>query len=323
MKSAPLTLLTLALWLAPTSAYARDLHVGSDGGYRTVQAAIDALPDHGGTILIAPGTYREKLRVTRNGVRLRGLGAGSQDVVLVYGDSAIAAGGTFRSATLTASGDDFRLQHLTVQNDYARDPAAPPSQAVALAITGDQDVVDDVRLLGAQDTLYANKGPNGRMARQYFTHCYIEGHVDFIFGNAKAWFDRCELHGIAHQSVMFTAQSKTLPGEDSGYVFDHCMLTAAPAATNIALGRPWRDYATVVFLDTRMEAPIMPEGWREWTPGTTTRLGTAYYAEYRSTGPGASPATREPLSHQLTEAEAGKWSLAAFFKGDLKWLPRR
>jgi len=325
MKSAPLTLLTLALSLAPTSADARDLHVGHDANaaYHSVQAAIDALPDAGGTILIAPGTYREKLHVTRNGVHLRGLGARPQDVVLVYGDSAIAAGGTFRSASLTASGYDFRLQHLTVQNDYALDPAAPPSQAVALAITGDRDVIDDVRLLGAQDTLYANKGPNGRMARQYFTHCYIEGHVDFIFGNAKAWFDRCELHGIAHQSVMFTAQSKTVPGEDSGYVFDHCVLTADPAATNIALGRPWRDYATVVFLDTRMEAPIMPEGWREWTPGTTTRLGTAYYAEYRSTGPGASPATREPLSHQLTDAEVGKWSLAAFFKGDLKWLPHR
>jgi len=323
MKPSDLIRLALALSLVPAAACARDIRVGGNGGYRSVQAAVDALPDTGGTILIAPGTYREKLHVTRNGVHLRGLGARPQDVVLVYGDSAIVAGGTLRSATLTSSGDDFHLQHLTVQNDYARDPAAVPSQAVALAITGDRDVIDDVRLLGAQDTLYANKGPNGRMARQYFTRCYIEGHVDFVFGNAKAWFDRCELHGIAHLSVMFTAQSKLLADEDSGYVFDHCVLTADPAATGIALGRPWRDYATVVFLDTRIEAPVIPAGWREWTPGKTSRLSTAYYAEYRSTGPGASPATREPYAHQLTDAEAQTWSAAAFFKGDLEWLPRR
>ncbi|RZM06677.1 MAG: pectin esterase [Sphingomonas sp.] len=306
------------------SATARELTVSgtAPSAYRTVQAAIDALPDKGGDIAIAPGTYREKLSVTKNGVHLRGTGKAPGDVVLVYGDAAATVGSTFRSATLSASGDDFRLRNLTVQNDYWLDPAHPPSQAVALMVTGDRDVFERVRLLGHQDTLYANKGPGGRMARQLFRDCYIEGHVDFIFGNAKAYFQRCDIRGLAHGQVMFTAQSRKTADEDSAYVFDDCRLTAEPGAQNVSLGRPWRPYATVVFLDTRMGAPIIRDGWSEWHPGETNSLPTTYYAEYRSTGPGASPTTREPHSHQLTAAEAARWRLPAFFAGDTQWIRR-
>ncbi len=286
--------------------------------FHSIQSAIDAMPAEGGDILVAPGIYREKISVAKNGIHIRGTGAGPSDTVIVFGDGAINVGGTFRSATLDASGDDFRLTNLTVQNDYSRNPQNPPSQAVALSLTGDKVVIAKVRLLGAQDTLYANKGKGGRMSRQYFSDCYIEGHVDFIFGNAKAWFERCELHGIAHQSVMYTAQSKNSPDEDSAYVFDHCTLTADAGAHGISLGRAWRPYATVIFLNTRMDAPVIPEGWREWTPGKTDTLKTATYAEYKSTGPGASPSTREPYSHQLTDAQAARWSRKTFF-GD--WQP--
>jgi pectin methylesterase-like acyl-CoA thioesterase len=308
--------------LSPAGANALRVSPTDPGALRSVQAAIDALPAGGGEIAVAPGVYREKLIVARGGVHIRGTGARPQDVVLVYGDSAASAGGTFRSATLDASGDDFRLDNLTVQNDYWLDPAHPPSQAVALAVTGDRAIVTRVRVLGHQDSLLANKGKGGRMARQFFSDCYVEGHVDFIFGNAKAYFRRCTLHGLAHDSVMFTAQSKNAPDEDSGYVFDDCVVTADPGAQEISLGRPWRAYASVVFLRSQIDAPVIPAGWREWTPGTTDRLRTAYYAEYRSRGRGADAAAREPFSHQLSPAEARAWSIPSFFKGDLSWLPK-
>lgn len=313
-------MLVLAAIVAAGGAQAAALKVAHDDprAYAMIEAAVAALPERGGEIVLAPGVYREKLHIAKSGVHLRGAGAKPQDVVIVWGDGAATAGGTFKSSTLEASGDDFRLDNLTVENDYSKNPANVPSQAVALSVTGDKDVFSHIRLIGAQDTLYANKGPKGRMARQYFSDCYIEGHVDFIFGNAKAYFERCELHGIAHQSVMYTAQSKNAPDEDSAYVFEHCKLTADPAAANISLGRAWRPYATVIFLNTDIEAAVIPEGWREWHPGETETLKTATYAEYNSTGPGANPAAREPLSHQLTAAEAAKWSRAAFF-GD--WTP--
>ncbi|XUJ32505.1 pectinesterase family protein [Bradyrhizobium japonicum] len=201
-----------------------------------MQQAIDALPAEGGNVRIAPGIYREKVKITKSGVHLAGTGNKPEDTVIVYGDGAVNVGGTARSATLDAPSDDFRLENLTIQNDYALNPANPPSQAVALSVTGDRDVITRVRLLGAQDTLFAGKGPNGRMSRQYFSNCYIEGHVDFIFGNAKVWFRQCELHGIANQAVIYTAQSKATPDEDSGYVFDHCRLKCRPCC---ALYRAW------------------------------------------------------------------------------------
>jgi pectin methylesterase-like acyl-CoA thioesterase len=49
---------------------------------------------------------------------------------------------------------------------------------------------------------------------------------------------------------MLTAQSKHYPEERSGYVFDHCRITADAGVQHVYLGRPWRAYATVVYLDT-------------------------------------------------------------------------
>ncbi|WFU39797.1 pectinesterase family protein [Bradyrhizobium sp. CB82] len=322
MRTLLISAAVLARSLQPSEAQAERLLVSQSGhmAYRSVQEAVDALPARGGDILIAPGIYREKIKVGKPGVHIKGTGERPEDTVVVYGDGAIKVGGTVRSATMDASGDDFRLDNLTIQNDYSLDPDNPPSQAVALSITGDKDIITRVRLLGAQDTLFANKGPNGRTARHYFSDCYIEGHVDYIFGNAKAYFQHCELHGIANQAVVYTAQSKDSPDEDSAYVFDHCTLTADPSAHGIALGRPWRSYATVIFLFTRMNAPVIPEGWSEWDRGKTNRLKTAYYAEYQSTGIGANPRGREPYAHQLTDSEAKQWSLKAFFADDTDWL---
>jgi pectinesterase len=316
--------LLLAATLAQGHALAGELtvSVSGKGAYRTVQAAIKALPATGGDIAIAPGTYREKIVVRKPRVHLRGTGTAPDQVVLVYGDSAKTTGGTFRSATLEASGDDFHLTNLTVQNDWWLNPAHPPSQAVALFVRGDRGVFRRVRLLGHQDTLYAAKLPGAVVARQYFRDCYVEGHIDFIFGNAKAFFDRCTIHGLAAPEVMFTAQSRNAPDEDSGYVFDHCVLTADEGAGEISLGRAWRRYARVVFLDTQIRARVIAAGWREWTPGVTDTFKTAYFAEYRSTGPGANAAAREPSSHQLSAQAARRWRLAAFFRHDLGWLRR-
>jgi polygalacturonase len=108
------------------------------------------------------------------------------------------------------------------------------------------------------------------------------------------------------------------PTEESGFVFNHCTLTAAPGATNIWLGRPWRPYAKVIFLNTEMGAQILPAGWREWHPGETHSLETAYYAEYNSTGPGAHPGERDLHTKLLTAAQAAQFDTRTFLGG---WDP--
>lgn len=306
------------------------------GDFRSVQQAVDALPDGGGTVHLRPGTYREVVHVRKPNVRLIGDPAEPSRVVIVYDKSAGSSGGTLNSATVDVRADDFFARGITFQNDFwIRNPNPPPrgptggTQAIALAVSGDRAVLRNVRMLGAQDTLYLSSkscaGEQGpcQPARQYLADCFVEGHVDFIFGDSKAYFSNCEIHGIAHNNVMYTAQSKHYPDQDSGYVFDHCRLTADPGAKRIFFGRPWRPYSTVVFLNTDIEAPLEPAGWSEWHAGETRSLETSYYAEFQSTGPGANAAARDPHSHQLTAAEAERWRAKNFLAGSDHWDPTK
>jgi pectin methylesterase-like acyl-CoA thioesterase len=311
-------LAAIGLRAAPVTVSAR-----GDADFKTIG---DALAAGAEDIRIQPGTYRELLAIARPHVQLRGLGSKPEDVVLTYDLSAAAAGGTTKSASITVSGDDFHAENLTIENSFSRTRPLTQegSQAVALKITGDRGVFRHVRFLGYQDTLYANskrcesdKGPC-EPARQYFRDCYIEGNVDFIFGDALAYFENCEIHSLAHSVVYVTAQSKHYAEERSGYVFDHCRLTAEAGAKVVYLGRPWRAYGTVVFLHSTMGPEIAAEGWHEWEHDGKPSLPTAFYAEFQSTGAGANPARR-----QLTPAEAARFSLQSFLAGDDGWDPTK
>ncbi len=309
-----------------------DVTVAADGSgdFRSVQEAIDQLPETGGTVRVKPGTYREVVEVKTPHVRLVGDPQNPASTVVVYDKSAGTAGGTFNSYTFAVLADDFVADGITFENDFSKkNPGATQgAQAVALAIRGDRAVFRHVRVIGAQDSLYASakscESDTGPCvpARQYFEDCYVEGHVDFIFGDAEAYFDHCEIHAIAHKTVYLTAQSKRYPDQQSGYVFDHCKVTADQGATDVYLGRPWRRYSTVVFLDSQLPSAVPPAGWREWHPGETNALETSFYAEYRSTGPGANASARDPHSHQLTDSEAQKFLAKNFLRGSDGWDPK-
>jgi polygalacturonase len=284
------------------------------GDYWSIQKAIDRAPE-GSTISIAPGEYRERLVINKPNIHLRSPYNDPKKTVIVADASAGTAGGTLHSATVEVRGDGFTAENLTFANDFNRThPQLPQgSQALALMVSADRAAFRNMRFLGNQDTLYAGSkscsGAEGPCvpARQYFADCYIEGNVDFVFGDGKTVFENCEIHSNRRSGGYITAQSKHYPEEDSGYVFDHCKLTAEPGVEHVWLGRPWRPYATVVFLNTEMDASLEPAGWREWHPGETKSLETVYYAEYGSTGPGARMAERDPHMHKLTAEEAAKF----------------
>ena len=310
-----------------------NLTVAADGSgdFATLQQAVDSLPEAGGTIHIKPGVYREAVEITNPHVRILGDPQNPSSVVIVYDKSAGTSGGTFNSQTMLVTGDDFLADGITIQNDFSKKnpDVTSGAQAVALAVRGNRALFRHVRLLGAQDTLFAaaksceaDTGPCVP-ARQYFSDCYIEGHIDFIFGDSKAYFRNCEIHVLASSSAYLTAQSKRYPEQESGYVFDSCKVTSADGASRVFLGRPWRRYSTVVFLDTDLPSNIAPEGWSEWHAGETNALTTATYAEYNSKGPGADPAHRERYSRQLSRSEAEKFRSAQFLRGPDGWNPER
>jgi pectinesterase len=322
--------------LAGGMAWAQGLKkitVGRTGAdYTTIQAAVNAAPEAGAVIRIRPGVYREVVHVDKPKIQLRGDTDDWAKVVLVYGNSAASTCGTSCSATLFVTGSDFFAGMMTIANDYSK-TSDVPSQAVALSVRADRAVLRHVRLLGAQDTLYASsmgcmkEGEKCVTGRQYYADCYIEGHVDFVFGDAKAVFEGCEIHSIAHgaheSGGYLTAQSNTRVGQDAGYVFDHCRVTADAGAGDVYLGRPWRDYSTVIFTNTEMLAPIMPEGWSDWKDAPQPRLPTATYAEFKSSGLGANPEGREPYSRQLTKADAKRYETEAYLAGNDKWNPMK
>ena len=148
------------------------------------------------------------------------------------------------------------------------------------------------RFLGNQDTIFLNRG------RQYFDHCYIEGTTDFIFGGATAYFDDCVIHCLTSSFITAAATPDFQP---FGFVFRNCRITAEPGV-RMYLGRPWRGYSAVAFLNCELPAAIRPEGWHNWD--RPEREKTARYAEFGSTGPGANPSARVKWARELTADEA-------------------
>ena len=155
--------------------------------------------------------------------------------------------------------------------------------------------------------------------RQYYEDCYIAGTVDYIFGWATAYFNRCELHCLGDGYVTAAA---TPQGQTYGYVFNECHITAEPGVQTY-LGRPWRHYAQTVFVNCTMDECVRPQGWQTWPNKETGADGsaTAFYAEYNSKGAGAQPKQRVAWSKQLTSNTAERFTAAEVLKGYDNWNP--
>jgi pectinesterase len=297
-----------------------DIIVASDGSgdYKTVQEAVNTIPANNTqpeVIYIKPGTYHEKIVISQHFVHL--VGQDPENTILTFDDYARkenAAGkelGTFGSLSVTVRGDDFEADNITFENSAT--PRKTVGQAVALGVDSDRAVFRNCRFLGNQDTLYANSG------RQYYYKCLVRGDVDFIFGNATAVFDHCEIQSVGKGYL--TAQSRTAVDQTTGYVFEDCKLTAADGVPDggVYLGRPWRPFARVVYLRCDMGPQINKAGWLKWRSSDTDMK--AFYGEYDCTGPGSVTDERVDWSQQLSAADASQFSKEKFLSADDGWSP--
>ena len=315
------TMVAVISWTG--TACAQDVHVrvspdptggvSSADNFPTIQMALDhaAQPGAGGRLYvhISPGAYHERVMVTQNHPRvtLLGMGKDAGDVVITASENAKSAGGTFFSSTVFVSGEGFEADNLTFQN-----AAGNTGQAVAISVRSDRAIFKHCRFLGDQDTLFADWG------RQYYVDSYIEGGVDFIFGNAAAVFADVEVHII--RAGYLTAQSRTSLNQPTGYVFLHARVTNADlGGKQFYLGRPWRPFSRVLFLESELPEGLSPQGWSPWKPAVS--LGTAFYGERGNTGPGAGMSGRAKGSHALTEEEAAAFMPDRFLAGDDHWNP--
>lgn len=276
-----------------------EMTVAQDGSgdFKTIQQAIDAcksFPDRRITIFVKNGIYNEKVVIPDCNNLLSIIGESAEKTIISYNDyfGKINRGrnSTFYTYTLLVEADDFYAENLTIENT-----AGTVGQALAIHVDGDRCVFRKCRILGNQDTLYTD----GLNSRQYFNNCYIEGTTDFIFGPATALFDSCT---VCSKANSFITAASTPQGKSYGYVFRNCKLIANEGIQKVYLGRPWRDYAKVVYLNCEMGAHILAAGWSNWSG--TSRDKTAWFAEYGNTGPGANASQRVSWSHQLTKEEA-------------------
>lgn len=296
--------------------------------YTNLQLAINAAPDNGlhpYRIFVKDGVYQGQFIVPKGKNHIELIGENLTNSILTYSlnvrESDTNTDLRFRGTGVTVLGNDFHAENLTFQNT-----SGDHGQALALRVDGDRAVFNHCRILGWQDTLMLNLG------RDYLTNCYIAGRVDFIYGSATAVFGRCEIHSKNGGHVTAANTPKNQP---FGFVFMNCNLTGdsqpwinpqgAPA--NVAmngrpmadLGRPWRPYASVTYLDCELGAHIKPEGWNNWR-NPSNEL-TARFSEYNSSGPGANPDERFKWAKQLTREQAEKITIESVLAGDDGWNP--
>ncbi|UKT63693.1 pectinesterase family protein [Pedobacter mucosus] len=315
MKSIILLFLTIISFSVQASKIKPDFTVAVDGSgdFKTVQEAIHAVPDFRNKItiiFIKKGIYKEKLVLAASKKNVKFIGESLNETILTYDDFAQKKNafgedkGTSGSSSFYIYGEGFSAENITFENS-----SGPVGQAVAVWAGGDKLIFTNCRFLGFQDTLYTNGGNN----RQYYKNCYIEGTVDFIFGASTAWFESCTI--FCKKAGYITAAS-TADTTKFGYVFNKCKIVGDAPDNSFYLGRPWRPFAKVAYLNCELPALIRPEGWNNW--GKESNEKTASYAEYRSVGKGANVDKRVGWSHQMTKEAYKSYILENVFQG---WNP--
>ncbi|KAJ4308231.1 hypothetical protein N0V84_012217 [Fusarium piperis] len=289
---ATLSFVTAAFAASRTSAPKGCLTVRkspSSGQYGTVQAAVNALStSESGSqcIFIDQGTYNEQVLVPKRSAQLSIYGYSTETssykgnkVTITASKSQDDGLNNDGTATFRVKSANFKLYNVNLANTRGGG-----SQAVALSAYADSGYYG-CALTGYQDTLLSNEG------YQLYSRCLIQGATDFIFGQrASSWFEKCDLRVLTATIGYITANGRDSPSGTSYYVFNQCNIAAA-SGNSVSdgayyLGRPWREYARVVFQKTSMSSVINPAGWSVWSSGD--KPTNLVFGEYRNTGAGAS-----------------------------------
>ncbi|GAA0169440.1 esterase [Lithospermum erythrorhizon] len=122
---------------------------------------------------------------------------------------------------------------------------------------------------------------------QFYRECDIYGTMDFIFGNAAAIFQKCNLvlrePGSRGAYNVMLAHGRTDQGQNTGFSLQNCIITASGYSRDAYesyLGRPWRQYSRAVIMQSSMDGVISPKGWIEWEGSSA--FDKMYFAEHEN-----------------------------------------
>ncbi|MEY3946512.1 MAG: hypothetical protein RJB03_1218 [Bacteroidota bacterium] len=308
----------LSLLIVAQVTAQKKLVVAQDGSgdFLTVQQAFDVIPSGNiepYVIFVKKGVYKEVvvLDARKNNITL--FGEDKDKVIITFDNHAgtkLPNGDTLNTwtcATFFVYGNDFHAENISFENNAG----FTAGQAVALRVEGNRASFINCRMIGNQDVLFLS----GSGVKQYYRNCYIEGTTDFIFGAATAVFKDCHMHSKKNSHVTAASTNSIIP---FGFVFFDCKLTAAEGIDKVSLGRPWSPTASVTYIRCWMDKHIIPEGWNNWK--NPANEASVRYAEYKSMGPGASPASRVAWIKQLGDEDLKRYTLENIFGN---WNPEK
>ncbi|KIK64053.1 carbohydrate esterase family 8 protein [Collybiopsis luxurians FD-317 M1] len=281
------------------------------GEFSTITAALNSLPNDSSSrsLFIFPGTYTEQIDITRSGpLTIYGYTTDtttytSNQATIAFNSPANVAGSDDASGTLRIHKNNFSMYNVNVRNTFG-----PGVQAIALSQYGSEVGLYACGFYGYQDTLYANEGT------QVYLKNYIEGGIDFIFGREGSAYFGGNTIGVLAAGGSITASGRQT--NDSGsYVFHQNTIVlgngaASGTAGSYYFGRPWSDWARVIFESTVLEVAPNPAVWSLWD-GNATSIDHVINADYNTTGPGATNLKRASWAEQLTASQAAQFSISS------------
>ncbi|KAF0921399.1 hypothetical protein E2562_006968 [Oryza meyeriana var. granulata] len=310
--------------LTPNVTVAKD----SSGDFTNISAALDALPEtYTGryVIYVKEGVYEETVNITNRMANITMYGDGSKKSIIT-GSKSVADGiRMWKTATFAVDGDRFTAMRLGIRNTAGEEK----QQALALRVKADRSIFFNCRIEGNQDTLFA------QAYRQFYRSCVISGTVDFIFGDAAAVFQRCVLlvkPPLPGKPAVVTAHGRRDRQQTTGFVVHHSQVVAderfagnkssssAAPARLAYLGRPWKEHARTVVMESVIEGFVHAHGYMPWEG--KDNLGEAFYGEFGNSGGGANATGRNEMRgfHVLSKDKAMQFTVGRFLHG-ADWIP--
>ncbi|RGP63630.1 hypothetical protein FLONG3_9843 [Fusarium longipes] len=294
--------------------------------FKTVASALAAIPDDGEdyTVFIKAGSYNEQLNLNRGRGRVTLRGETSfendftQNQVLIWFKLGYGTGESrneetpvlfWKTTTPTAG---LSLYNVNFTNTY---PQTRDTASLAADFFGNNMAAYGCAFSGFQDTLLVNQGV------QVFSNSFIEGSVDFIWGYSKVYFHQCYIASNTPNAYI-TAQNRKSSSWAGGFVFDTCKVTYTDSYGSsfgtTSLGRPWSQYALVVYMNSFLDKHISAAGWSTWS-SSNPQISDVLFGEFNNTGPGNWTSSRASFATKLTESQAAAYSLGSFI-GSTSWL---
>ncbi|XP_021737352.1 probable pectinesterase 55 [Chenopodium quinoa] len=296
------------------TSIAHTITVSQSGGanFTTLTDAFNSIPSGNNKwikILLNPGIYKEQIIVQQDkGGCIILEGSDLTSTIITYDNHS----STLESVTLALYIDNFVARNVTFKNSFrigALLDDTQRTQAVALRSYGDKHAFYSCGFVGYQDTLWDDHG------RHYFKSCYIEGAVDFIFGNGQSVYEQCTINVTGGGYI--TAQSRPSANDTSGYVFRNCDISGTGHAE---LGRVYGAFARVIFIDSKFSKVVDPEGWFIWNQSGHENDVT--FAEVNCTGPGADTSKRVSWEKKLDSYAIRQYDTQTFINQN-GWIAKQ